>query len=144
MAIEIKIPKEINRYEAKFIGPFSLRQTICLVTCLPAGVGLYLLAKPYVGTDLAGMFVAPPAVIGYLFGWYKPYGMRFEKYLRSVFISSFLAPSKRLYKTENFYSRVLTDIKKAEAAELAAASAETNGKKKDKKQKYKRSKLAIR
>lgn len=143
MAIEIKIPKEINRYEAKFVGPFSLRQTICLVTCLPLCIGLYLLTKPYVGTDLAGFFVIPPAGIAYLFGWYKPYGMKFEKYLQSVFINSFLAPSKRPYKTENYYSRVLLDIKKADAAETPKADG-TKGKRKNQTKKYKRSKQAIR
>lgn len=143
MAIEIKIPKEINRYEAKFIGPFTLRQTLCLVTCLPIGVGLYILVKPYVGSDLAGFFVIPPAGVGYLFGWYKPYGMKFEKYLQSVFVNSFLAPSKRVYKTENYYARVLTDIKKADA-ELAAQTDSSKVKKKEKTKKYKRSKQAIR
>lgn len=143
MSIEIKIPKEINKYEAKFIGPFTLRQTLSLGICLPVGVGLYILSKPYVGSDIAGFLVVPPAAIGYLFGWYKPYGMKFEVYLKSAFINSFVAPSKRVYKTENYYSQVLADIKKEDEAELAAQT-DSSKKKKVKKLKYKRSKLAIK
>lgn len=144
MSIEIKIPKEINKYEAKFIGPFTLRQTVSLGICLPVGVGLFVLLKPYVGSDLAGFFVVPPAAIGYLFGWYRPYGMKFETYLKTAFINSFVAPSKRLYKTENYYSQVLTELKKADDEELAAQMASSEQKKKDKKKKYKRSKQAIK
>lgn len=143
MSIEIKIPKEINKYEAKFIGPFTLRQTVSLGICLPVGVGIFILLKPYVGSDLAGFLVVPPAAIGYLFGWYKPYGMKFEKYLQTAFINSFLAPAKRLYKTENYYSQVLAEIKKDDEAELATQIS-SNKKKKAKKLKYKRSKLAIK
>lgn len=146
MAIEIKIPKEINRYEAKFIGPFTLRQSICLLICLPLGVGLYMLSKPYLGSDVAGFMVVPPAIIGYLFGWYKPYGMKFELYLRSVFINSFIAPAKRPYKTENYYASLLKDINKADELALSQSDDDTTGAKKKptKKRKYKRSKLAIK
>lgn len=146
MAIEIRIPKEINRYEAKFIGPFTLRQTISLVVCLPIGVGLFILTKPYIGTDLAGFLVVPPAAIGWMFGWYKPYGMKFEKYLRSVFINSFLAPRKRYYKTENYYATILKEIHKADeqAALNEGAGTSDKNKKRVKPQKYKRSKLAIK
>lgn len=144
MSIEMKIPKEINKYEAKAVGPFTLRQLICLLICLPICVGLFILVKPYVGVDLAGFIVIAPASVGWLFGWCKPYGMKFEKYMQTVFINSFLAPTKRLYKTENYYANILKEIaKEEEVAELELLS---QGKKKKahKKKKYKRSKLAIK
>lgn len=138
MSIEIKIPKEINRYEAKAVGPFTLRQLICLLICLPICVGIFLLAKPYVGYDIAGFFVLPPAGIAFLFGWYKPYGLKFEKYIKTMFVNSFIAPSKRAYKTENFYANLLKEINKDDSLSLSP------GNKKGKKhKKYKRSKDAI-
>lgn len=141
--IEIKIPKEINRYEAKAVGPFSVRQLVCLLICLPAGIGLFMLTKPFIGTDLAGFLVFIPGTIGYLFGWYKPYGLPFEKYLKMTFINSFLAPSKRLYKTENFYSDILREIDKNDVA-AGLDSPAGNKKKTASVKKYKRSKEAIR
>lgn len=138
--IEIKIPKEINKYEAKFIGPFTMRQSVCLGIGLPVSIGLYALLKPHLGVDLAGFIIIIPAVLCYLFGWHKPYGMRFEKYLQSVFVGAVLAPTKRVYKTENYYTSVLKEIEKVDAENLAQ---EQSGKKK-KKKKYKRSSLAIK
>lgn len=144
MAIEIKIPKEVNRYEAKAIGPFTMRQLVCVLICLPIGVGIFVLLKPYLGTDLAGFCVLPPAAVAWLFGWYKPYGMKFEKYMKTVFVNSFLAPSKRVYKTENYYSEILKEIAK-EDAELESQKDKKGKKSKSrKKTKYKRSKLAIK
>ena len=140
MSIEIKIPKEIRKYEAKAVGPFTLRQLICLLICVPVCVGLYILVKPYVGVDVAGFIVFPPAAVGWLFGWCKPYGMKFEKYMKTMFINSFLAPKKRVYKTENFYACVLKEI----AREDEEANLENASRNKTKKQKYKRSKLAIK
>ena len=141
--IEIKMPNEINKYEAKAAGPFTLRQLICLIICMPIGIGIFLLAKPFIGVDLAGFLVLIPGAVAFLFGWYKPYGMKFEKYLRSVFISSFLAPSKRVYKTENFYAAILQDI---EAKDNGQPRDEKSNKKQKsvKTRKYKRSKVAIK
>lgn len=142
--IEVKIPKEINRYETKAVGPFTLRQLLCIAICLPVGVGVYVLSKPHVGDSLAGFLVFIPGGIAYLFGWYKPYGMRFEKYMQTVFVGSFLAPNKRIYKTENYYAGLLREIQKAEADEAEVQMA-ANGKKTKpaKTKKYKRSKEAI-
>lgn len=144
MAIEIKIPKEVNQYEAKAVGPFTLRQFFCLFLCLPLCIGLFLLVRPLVGTDLAGFVAMIPGGIAYLFGWYKPYGMKFEVYMRSVFINSFLAPRKRPYKTENFYNDILTEIKKEETEAIAQSSAGGPKGAKNRSKKYKRSKLAIK
>ena len=135
--IEIKIPKEINTYEAKFIGPFSLRQSVCLLITLPSCVLLYNLLKPYIPFDLVGFVCLVPASIAFLFGWFKPYGMKFEKFLKGVFVSAFLAPSKRKYKTENYYSIIAEEIRKEELNERDVA-------KKKKKKKYVRSKEAIK
>lgn len=139
MAIEIKIPKEINKYEAKFIGPFTMRQSVCLFIALPACVLFYNLLKPYAPVDVVGFVCLVPASIAYLFGWFKPYGMKFEKFIQSVFISSFIAPSKRKYCTENFYANIAEEIRKEE--KLAE---ETDSKGKKIKKKYRRSKDAIK
>ena len=113
--IEIKIPKELDNYEAKFFGPFTLRQSVCIVCALPIGVLLFNLANSYVGTNLAGFVCLIPACIAYLFGWLKPYGMKFEVFLKSVFITSFLAPSKRKYKTNNYFKQLMeTDAEEEE------------------------------
>lgn len=138
--IEIRIPKEINTYEAKFIGPFTLRQSVCLLIALPICVVLYNVLKPYCPLDTVGFVMLLPASIAYLFGWFKPYGLKFEKFLENVFISAFVAPSKRKYCTENYYAIIAEQIRKDELLELE----NVNKKNKKKKTKYHRAKDAIK
>lgn len=139
MAIEIRIPKEINRYEAKFIGPFTLRQSVCLAVALPACVVLYNVLKPYALFETIGVVCMIPAIIAFLFGWFKPYGMKFEAFLQYVFISAFVAPSKRKYCTENFYAGIVEQLRKENhEKELSGKS------RKNKMKKYRRSRDAIK
>ena len=135
--IEVKIPKEINKYKPKLIGPLTFRQFVSAIVFLPLCVVIFLGVKPYVGQDLAGFFVIIPGGLMYLFGWRDFYGMPFEKFLKSTFISNVLAPTKRKWKTENFYSDIYDEILKEEELEK-------NSGKKVKKKKYKKDKRAIK
>lgn len=138
--IEIKIPKEVNTYEAKFIGPFTLRQSICLLIAMPACILLYNLLGSIVPRDLLFLFMIIPAGIAYLFGWFKPYGLKFEKFLQNVFITAFVAPSKRKYSTENYFAYLNEQIRKEE--QESASDNEKKGK--NVKKKYRISKDAIK
>ena len=102
--IEIKIPKEIKQYEAKLVGPFTARQCVVLLICVPIVGVLYYFLRTYVNATIAAYLCMPIAGIGALFGWVKPYGLTFEKYMQSVFVNAFVAPRVRVYKTENYYS----------------------------------------
>ena len=101
--IEIKIPKEVTKFEPKLIGPFTVRQSIVLVIIVPIISVIYMQLSKQLDSTICAYFCVPIAGIGALFGWVKPYGLPFEKYLSSVFVSSVLAPAVRLYKTENYY-----------------------------------------
>jgi hypothetical protein len=107
--IEVSIPKDLDHYEAKFVGPFTVRQTVCLVAAVPSCILLYNLAAAKIGTDVAGFLCLIPGAIAFLFGWYKPYGMKFEVFVRSVFVTTVLAPSKRKYKTENYFKKIMSE-----------------------------------
>lgn len=157
--IEIKVPKEITKYETKLIGPFTSRQCIVLLICVPIVAFCYVTASSYVDSSIAGYLCMPVGAIGALFGWYKPYGLPFEKYLKSVFVSSFLAPTVRVYKTENYYDLIskkaneltpeqlllidaaLEDVPEEEVKEALKLLKEQQ--KKEKKPKYQKSKKAV-
>lgn len=99
--IEIRMIKDIGSYENKVLGPLTLRQFIAVSIAAPIGWGIYRTLAPYLTTDLAGFLLMIPAGVAYLFGWYKPYGMTFENFLKSIFVHTVLAPSHRKYETEN-------------------------------------------
>lgn len=108
--ISIQIPKEISSYESKLIGPFTTRQTICVFCMALVDIILYNLIGGFVSMDLAIFGCILGAAPFALIGWYKPYGMHFEKYVKSIFVSQFLAPTKRIYKTENTFDPYRTAI----------------------------------
>ena len=112
--IEVHIPKDLDHYEAKFFGPFTLRQSICILIAVPLGILLFNATKGELGRTTAGYICLLPATIAFLFGWLKPFGMKFELFLRSVFINTVLAPSKRKYKTTNYYKMLMSQLSEEE------------------------------
>ena len=99
--IEIEIPKDINKYEAKLVGPFTTRQTACFVCACALGIPTFLFLRDKVPTDLASILTMIVFLPFVLIGWVQPYGMKFEQFARTAFISNFIAPAKRKYVTMN-------------------------------------------
>jgi len=119
--IEIEIPKDIRDYEAKLIGPFTTRQLFCAIGLAIGCFGSYKIAVNIFGEDtgLVWLFPAIVAVPLGLIGWYKPYGLPFEKFAKSVFVSMFLAPAKRVYKISNLHDEFDLLIDKEEKAKIS-------------------------
>lgn len=139
--IEIRITKEIGDYDPKFVGPFSLRQTVCLVVGGIVCYYIYNVISPILTKDIAGFFCMIPAGIALLVGWVKPYGMRTEAFVQSIFTNIVLAPTNRKYKTVNQIERLLSIAELRENSEL---SAKQRKKQKQPKPKYKRDQSAIK
>lgn len=101
--IEINIPRDIREYDSKLVGPFTTRQTVCLVV---GGIAAFVTYKllgntAFIGSDVRLFVSGLIALPALLLGWLKPYGMKLEDFLKSVLVSNFFSPKKRLYKTEN-------------------------------------------
>lgn len=106
--VERDIPRDIRKYESKFVGPFTLRQSICFGIASVLGVGAYLIQRSIFPDSEPSFFISfilgtPPI----LFGWLKPQGMKLEEFLKSVFITTVLSPRNRIYKTNNYYEQFL-------------------------------------
>lgn len=100
--MEIQINKDIGAFAPKLVGPFTARQTISMAIAAPICYGIYSLAVPLgLQKDVVGFLVLIPAGLGFLFGWYKPYGIPLERFLKTAFISAFVAPTYRKYVTVN-------------------------------------------
>lgn len=156
--IEIKIPKEVTKYETKLVGPFTARQCISLVVFVPIIIVVYNVGKQYLGSEIAPYLCFPFGGLAAGFGWIKPYGLKFEDFLRSVFLRAFLAPTKRVQKSDNLYSLLSKKAKDLTPEEELIIDAQLEGipedevekalkqlkkQKKAKKPKYKKSKKAI-
>ncbi len=99
--IEIRINKDIGSFQPKIIGPFNKRQVACVSIGGVAALLVYSLVAPYLPQSSALFLAFIPAAAAVLFGWVKPLGIPMEKFLRAAFISTFLAPTIRRYKTAN-------------------------------------------
>ena len=134
--IEIRMTKELGDFEPKVIGPFTMRQSICLLIGAPICYMIIRFLSPILTIDVAAFFCTIPAGIAYAFGWAKPYGMRMEKFLSSVFINRVVAPSIRKYKVKNTHEKLLYEL------EQLSDDSEIIGTANKKKTRYKLSKEA--
>ena len=116
--LEVKIPQEIRKYEAKMVGPFTARQTICLGIAALSGWLLYNALKDVLSkTGIIGMVICVGMIAG-LFGWAKPYGMTFEKFIGKMIFAVILSPAKRYFKSGQTIKDIEKAASKAEEKEL--------------------------
>lgn len=120
MALEVKVTKEIRDFEPKVIGPFTFRQLLCLAIAFPFIFVILKYLSPIITIDIAGFLCIPIAGAAFLMGWYEPYGMKTEKFIRSVFVNRFLAPAHRKYKTVNTHEDLFKKLEEV-SPYLAAA-----------------------
>lgn len=101
--IIMPVPKDIRNVKAKFIGPFTRRQTYALVPAGLIAVGVYTLFNRYVSSEsLIGLIAALDTPI-IACGFIDVYGMPLWVFAKDVAITKCLAPKHRPYATENTY-----------------------------------------
>ena len=117
--LQTTIPKDIRKYEAKLVGPFSTRQTIFFViACVIAYITWGLFKN-----TIACFIAASPAIA---FGWVKVYGQSLEQFIKSAFISNFVAPNKRKYKSATDDFKPITDSQRKKMNKKYKKLAKTN------------------
>ncbi len=93
--IQVEIPNSVSEYKAKFIAGLTGKQVALI--CF-AGFAIFLdfkFIKPYLGETVAMAIAIIPAFLAAAFGWSNPYGMSFDKFLKSVVLQSIVAPKVR-------------------------------------------------
>ncbi len=139
--IEIRIPKEIRQYKEKAFFGLTWRQIFALVLAGAINIPLYLYLTPLTGADVSSWVVIFSAVPIMMMGFWEPYGMNFEDFLKAVIISMLVYPEKRLYKTENLFE-ILSGEKEPHSAKPSAigqilnAILDSLGSRKPKERKY--------
>lgn len=100
--VEVRVPKNIMIYESKTIGPFTTKQFVCMIAAVGLDFLLYsFILKPMeVSTEVLFYTIAFADVPILAIGYYKPMGLSLEKYLKMIYNTVILAPSKRLNKLE--------------------------------------------
>lgn len=108
--IERNIPRDIEKYQSKFIGPFTKRQVLFGAPAIILAVGIYFLTRNYIGelSILLALLVGGPLMVCAV---YRPYNIPFEKFAKMVLFTYLLSPKHRLFKCENAYDKAFESIK---------------------------------
>ena len=93
--MEIKINKDIRKYKTKDIGNFSFKEAGFIVL----GVGLAYITYKF--TNDINIAIAPMLLV-LVVGFFKPYGMSFIQFLRTV-VKDNLTPQTYYFETDNVY-----------------------------------------
>ena len=94
--IECNMPQDILKYEAKFVGNFTMRQTIWGGAGIAAALaGWFFVFRNVNDTSLRIIYSALIALPFFLIGFVKIYGQPFEKFVGVFFWYNVLSPSKR-------------------------------------------------
>lgn len=98
--IEAKVPKDIRVYETKLVGPFTLRNTICLTLAIVAALITYNVCCEILGFSVdVFIYIGTIVTLPFLaFGWITIEGMHLEKYIKTIVIYNFLVPADRKQK----------------------------------------------
>lgn len=102
--ISVEMPNDIAEYKPKFMMGLTGKQVALVVVTAGAIFLDFHFLKPYIGDTFALFVAVIPAFIAACFGWgerFTPGHIPFEKYLKSVFVQSFVAPKIRKQKTTN-------------------------------------------
>lgn len=101
--ISIRIPKEIKEYKEKLILGLNLRQLIAAAVGVGIAVPLYLFGRKFIPTEVLSWLVIAIVLPCGAIGFFKHNGMPFEKFAVAMIRQMFLFPTKRVYKTEDFF-----------------------------------------
>ncbi len=109
--IELEVPKDIRRYEAKLFGPFTTRQLICFIIAAVVAFLMYGILGKFIPQDICFFVIIVIDLPALLCGWVKPYGMPFEQFAQTAFTTTFVSPAARKYVTENRFSDKIKEDK---------------------------------
>ena len=104
--ISVKVEKEIKQ-ENRVIGPFTLRQTVCLLIALITEVLFAVIVRPDLETGM-GLGLCLGA-IAWFFGFYKKNGIYIEYFLVKWVKLFCYRNFQRKYKTKNRYVLLMNE-----------------------------------
>lgn len=125
MAVHRKTQKSLGNYDAKFVGPFTMRQTIWMgIGLVPSCLVGYM--QFTAGFDYGIIFCTVVLIMAIplflAFGEKITYEMKPEDFAKQYYIYRLQAPKVRLYKTETYDDILWKQKKKDEAKETKEKS----------------------
>lgn len=123
MALSRKTQKDVGKYQAKLVGPFTVRQSIFVGIAAVIAMILWNMSDMFqMSMDSKIMTIlvvaAPVALLGFL----NPYGMTCLEFIKQYYEYHILSSKKRIYQT-------ITDDEKIIAQQEKQTQSSTKNKK---------------
>lgn len=101
--MEVKVPRDILKYEEALFFGLSLRQFLFSLMAVGIAVGAFLLANPVLGTETASWICMVAALPFALLGFVRYNGMTADQFLKVWIRSELLFPKVLVFRGDNFY-----------------------------------------
>ena len=110
--MEIKVNKEIRKYQESLFFGLSIRQFICSLLAVSVAVGIYFLLRLPLGEETVSwvciLAAAPIAAAGF----FNYNGLNLERFLWAWIKSEFLCAGRRKFVAVNYYQLILEEQNK--------------------------------
>lgn len=93
--IKSRIPKDIRKYETKIVGPFTLRQMICIAIAVAIDFIILMLCMQFEASIDMIVVILMFADIPIMMFSKKIGGVNMEVYLKEVLADTLISPAKR-------------------------------------------------
>jgi len=100
----VNVPNDLSKIKTKIAFNLTKRQLICFGSAAAIGIPTYIFTRSTLG-NAGSMFLMIALMLPFfLLAMYERDGLPFEKVVRNIIRTRFLWPTRRLYKTNNFYA----------------------------------------
>jgi hypothetical protein len=132
----VSVPRDLTKIKSKVLLGLTSRQLICFGSAAAIGVPTYFFTRGVLGNSGAVMLMIALMLPAFFVAIYEKDGLPAEKILRNILRSRFFFPTKRPYRTENFYTLIVKEalfarqIHKTGTAETTPVGKRKTGRKK--------------
>ena len=99
--LEIQMSKDIKDFEPKILGPFTMRQLVCLAISGAYGIPIFNITHGDIVTSVMITFGFMLPTI--MCGWVKVYNEPLEKFALIIVKNKLIKPAMRKYKISGIY-----------------------------------------
>lgn len=95
--MEIRISQDLRKFKTKDIGNFSLKEAGYITLAIGSGFAVYKL------TDKSFELALIPVTIILIIGFFKPFGLSFFEFARTVLQENLFSPRQYIWETDFEY-----------------------------------------
>ncbi|MDO4553671.1 MAG: PrgI family protein [Lachnospiraceae bacterium] len=107
----VPVPKDLSKVKTKVALNLTKRQLICFSLAGLCGLPVYFLTKSTIGTDIAATLMVILMLPFFFLAMYEKDGFPAEKIILHMINQKFRRPGVRVYRSENFYDRLIAQSK---------------------------------